>query len=74
MCRPSSAPDRFPTWSPDGNQVAYLSQRGNFWSIYRKAWDGTGNEEQLFQYWIRRARTVVSGPCVVPSLPRQVMV
>ena len=24
--------------------------RGSFSSIYRKAWDGTGNEEQLFQY------------------------
>jgi Tol biopolymer transport system component len=27
-----------------------LSTRRNFASIYRKAWDGTGNEEQLFQY------------------------
>jgi hypothetical protein len=30
--------------------VAYVSQRGSFFSIYRKAWDGTGNEEQLYQY------------------------
>jgi hypothetical protein len=30
--------------------VAYVSQRGSFFSLYRKAWDGTGNEEQLFQY------------------------
>ncbi|MGH9257492.1 MAG: TolB family protein, partial [Vicinamibacterales bacterium] len=28
---------------------AYV-RRGNFSSIYRKAWDGTGHEEQLFQY------------------------
>ncbi len=40
----------FPTWSPDGSQVAYVSFRGAFQSICRKAWDGTGNEEQLFQY------------------------
>lgn len=42
--------DYAPIWSPDGSQVAYVSERGNFRSIYRKAWDGTGNEEQLFQY------------------------
>jgi Tol biopolymer transport system component len=30
--------------------VAYVSTRRSFTSIYRKAWDGTGNEEQLFQY------------------------
>ena len=40
-----------PIWSPDGKQVAYVSttQRG-MPSIYRKAWDGTGNAEQLFTY------------------------
>ena len=44
-------PDNAPIWSPDGSQVAYGSGRGNFdfSGIYRKAWDGTGNEEQLFQ-------------------------
>jgi len=42
--------DDSPIWSPDGSQVAYVSLRGSFSSIYRKAWDGTGNEEQLFQY------------------------
>jgi hypothetical protein len=42
--------DIAPIWSPDGSQVAHVSQRGSFWSIYRKAWDGTGSEEQLFQY------------------------
>jgi Tol biopolymer transport system component len=45
-----TSPDIAPIWSPDGRQVAYVSRRGSFWSIYRKAWDGTGNEEQLFQY------------------------
>ena len=42
--------DRSPIWSPDGSQVAYVSIRGSFSSIYRKAWDGTGNEEQLYQH------------------------
>ena len=43
-------PENAPIWSPDGRQVAYVSTRGKFSSIYRKAWDGTGDEEQLFQY------------------------
>ena len=43
-------PENAPIWSPDSRQVAYVSTRGKFTSIYRKAWDGTGNEEQLFQY------------------------
>lgn len=37
-------------WSPDGRQVAYVSGRGNLDGIYRRAWDGTGNAELLFQY------------------------
>ncbi len=45
-----TSPDDTPIWSPDGTQVAYVSIRRSFSSIYRKAWDGTGNEEQLFQY------------------------
>jgi len=45
-----TSPEGTPIWSPDGRQVAYRSTRGDFDSIYRKAWDGTGNEEQLFQY------------------------
>jgi Tol biopolymer transport system component len=44
-------PQNAPIWSPDGKQVAYVSttQRG-MPSIYRKAWDGSGNAEQLFTY------------------------
>ena len=42
-----------PIWSPDSSYVAYKSDpstRQKFASVYQKAWDGTGNEEQLFQY------------------------
>ena len=45
-----AAPENDPVWSPDGTYVAYQSMRGIFNSIYRKAWNGTGDEEQLFQY------------------------
>ena len=43
-------PENAPIWSPDGRQVAYGSRRGSFVSIYRRNGDGTGNEEQLYQY------------------------
>jgi Tol biopolymer transport system component len=44
-------PQNAPIWSPDGKQVAYVSstQRG-MPSIYQKAWDGSGNAEQVFTY------------------------
>ena len=38
-----------PIWF-DNNQIAYVSTRGNFASIYRKPWTGQGPEEQLFRY------------------------
>jgi hypothetical protein len=46
-------PENAPTWSPDGKQVAYVSSRGpalSIRSIFRKAADGTGNAEQLYQH------------------------
>jgi Tol biopolymer transport system component len=43
-------PENAPIWSPDGKQVAYVSTRGNYAGIYRKAADGTGEEELLFRY------------------------
>ena len=43
-------PDRSPVWSPDGKQVAYVSTRQSYSGIYRKAADGTGDEELLFRY------------------------
>jgi Tol biopolymer transport system component len=43
-------PENAPVWSPDGKQVAYVSTRGNYAGIYRKAWDGSGSEELLFRY------------------------
>ena len=39
-----------PALSPDGKQVAYVSTREQYAGIYRKAWDGTGEEEMVFRY------------------------
>ncbi|MBV9399608.1 MAG: PD40 domain-containing protein [Bryobacterales bacterium] len=43
-------PDNSPIWSADGKQVAYVSTRELYSGIYRKAWDGSGQEELLFRY------------------------
>jgi dipeptidyl aminopeptidase/acylaminoacyl peptidase len=43
-------PANAPIWSADGRYVAYASVRGTFASIYRRAWDGSGDEEQMFQH------------------------
>ncbi len=43
-------PDFGPLWSPDSKHVAYVSTRGSYSGIYRKAADGTGAEELLFRY------------------------
>jgi len=43
-------PKNAPLWSPDGKTVLYVSTRDSYSGIYRKAWDGTGQEEFLFRY------------------------
>jgi Tol biopolymer transport system component len=43
-------PDNTPIWSADGKQLAYVSTREQYSGIYRKAWDGSGQEELLFRY------------------------
>jgi Tol biopolymer transport system component len=43
-------PHNAPVWSPDGKSVLYVTTRDSYSSIYRKAWDGTGQEEMLFRY------------------------
>jgi Tol biopolymer transport system component/mono/diheme cytochrome c family protein len=44
------APDSAPVWSPDGQQIAYVSIRDNTHGIYRRAADGKGAEERLYQH------------------------
>ena len=39
--------DTQPAWSPDGRSVAWMSNRGGQWGLYRKAADGSGNDELL---------------------------
>jgi len=45
--------DITPIWSPDGKQILYVSipaRNATYWSIYRKAADGSGSAEQLFRF------------------------
>jgi eukaryotic-like serine/threonine-protein kinase len=36
-------------WSPDGSQIIWESQRGGGWGVYRKASNGSGDEELLYK-------------------------
>ncbi|MEO8196180.1 MAG: protein kinase, partial [Thermoanaerobaculia bacterium] len=38
-----------PSWSPDGRWIAYTSPRTNGFALFRKAADGSGEEERLFE-------------------------
>jgi mono/diheme cytochrome c family protein len=51
--------DSSPVWSPDGKSIAYVSNRGNTPAIYRRASDGSGAEELLYQHG--------SGGLIVPT-------
>jgi Tol biopolymer transport system component len=41
--------DTFPTWSPDGSRIAFLSNRKGVNNIYIKPSSGAGSEELLFE-------------------------
>jgi eukaryotic-like serine/threonine-protein kinase len=36
-----------PLWSPDGKYIFFQAERGTSANLFRKAWDGSGNEERL---------------------------
>jgi Tol biopolymer transport system component len=39
-----------PAWSPDGKSVGYVAMRGSRYGIYRRAADGSGPEERLYEH------------------------
>ena len=43
-------PRNTPMWSPEGKYIFYVSNRPPYTGIYRKASDGTGDEELMFRY------------------------
>ena len=44
-----AAPDSAPVWSPDGRQVAYVSTRGDYTSVYRKTWNRPDSEQLVYR-------------------------
>ena len=61
------ANDSSPVWSPDGSQLAWSSNRGGVYRVYRKAASGSGEDALLYgsdQYafptdWSRDGRTIL---------------
>src|SRR5262249_16332480 len=43
------ADDLNPTWSPDGSQIIFTSDRGGIRNLYRKAANGTGEDVLLME-------------------------
>ena len=39
-----------PVWSPDGSQLAYVVVRGGYDNLYRRASNGEGEEELIYQH------------------------
>jgi hypothetical protein len=44
------AADSAPLWSPDGKAIVYASVRDNVATVFRRAADGTGGEEQIYRH------------------------
>lgn len=47
LTRSSGAFERYPTWSPDGKQIAYFSDRSGEYELCLRAEDGSGEETPL---------------------------
>lgn len=49
VTRSSGVAERYPSWSPDGKQIAYFSDRGGEYELTLRDADGTGEETTLTQ-------------------------
>ena len=47
ITRSSGVSERYPTWSPDGKQIAYFSDRSGEYELCLRAEDGSGEETSL---------------------------
>lgn len=71
-----SADDLNPSWSPDGNWVAFSSDRNGQRNLYRKLASGTGEDEVIWESperksmedWSRDGRTIILNS-IAPGKP-----
>jgi tricorn protease len=50
LTRSSGVAERSPTWSPDGRQLAYWSDRTGEYELYLRPADGSGSERKVTSY------------------------
>jgi tricorn protease len=50
LTQTSGVAERYPSWSPDGKQLAYWSDRSGEYELYVRPADGTGAERKLTSY------------------------
>ena len=39
--------NNYPVWTPDGERIMFISNRGGYWGMYAKATDGSGGAEAV---------------------------
>ncbi len=50
ITRSTGSRERFPAWSPEGDQLAYWSDESGEWQLYLRAADGTGSQRKLTDF------------------------
>ena len=50
LTRSAGVAERFPSWSPDGKQIAYFSDRAGEYQLTLRAEDGSGEEQVLTKF------------------------